>query len=126
MPMVMLSHVSHICNKNIKKLRVIAKYAKNALTDKICHANIWLVAYNAKTEGGEWMVNVNKLKGKIVECGMNIEQIAEKTGINKSTFYRKMNDKGDSFTISEVDKIAKALRLTGKEVNGIFFSQYVA
>ncbi|SCJ86914.1 Helix-turn-helix domain of resolvase [uncultured Eubacterium sp.] len=72
------------------------------------------------------MVNVNKLKGKIVECGMNIEQIAKETGINKSTFYRKMNDKGDSFTISEADMIAKALQLTGREVNDIFFSQYVA
>lgn len=72
------------------------------------------------------MVNVNKLRGKIVECDMNVEKIAEMIGMDKSTLYRKINSNGENFTIKEADLIAKALKLTYQEVNAIFFSQFVA
>lgn len=71
------------------------------------------------------MVNVNKLKGKMVECGVNAEKLAAQIGVNTSTFYRKLG-KGESFTIKEADIIAKELHLTAAEVNAIFFSQFVA
>ena len=35
------------------------------------------------------MVNVNKLRGKIVENGMSIPELAANIGIDKATFYRK-------------------------------------
>lgn len=72
------------------------------------------------------MVNVNKLRGKIVECGLNVEKLAELIGIDKSTFYRKLMNDGETFTIGEADAIARELGLTGEEVNAIFFSQFVA
>lgn len=72
------------------------------------------------------MVNVNKLKGKIVECGMNVEKMAEIIGMDKSTLYRKLNSNGESITIKEADMISKALNLTYREVNAIFFSQIIA
>lgn len=72
------------------------------------------------------MVNVNKLKGKIVECNMNVEILASKIGLDKSTLYRKLNSNGENFTIKEADLISKALDLTYSEVNAIFFSQFVA
>ena len=72
------------------------------------------------------MVNVNKLKGKIVECGMNVETLADTIGMDKSTLYRKINSNGCNFTIREADLISKALNLAYSEVNAIFFSQYVA
>lgn len=72
------------------------------------------------------MVNVNKLKGKVVECGMNITELAELINIDKATFYRKLSTNGETFLIREADAIAKALNLTGEEVNAIFFAQYVA
>ena len=31
------------------------------------------------------MVNINKLRGKIIACGLSVEELAEKVGINKST-----------------------------------------
>ena len=71
------------------------------------------------------MVNKNTLKGKMVECEMNAEKLAAKIGIDRGTFYRKLN-KCESFTIREADIIAKELNLTASEVNAIFFSQYVA
>lgn len=72
------------------------------------------------------MVNINKLKGKIVENGLTVEKLADVVGIDRSTLYRKISNRGESFTIKEADLIARALKLTGAEVNAIFFSQYVA
>lgn len=76
--------------------------------------------------GGERVVNINKLKGRIIECGMNVEKVAEIIGMDKSTLYRKINSNGENFTIKEADLIANALKLTYHEVNAIFFSQFVA
>ena len=72
------------------------------------------------------MVNVNKLKGKIVENGMSVQELAELVNIDKATFYRKLNANGETFLIREADAISKALNLTMDEVTAIFFSQYVA
>jgi hypothetical protein len=72
------------------------------------------------------VVNVNKLKGKIVENGMSVQELAEAVNMDKATFYRKLNANGETFLIREADAIAKRLNLTGDEVNAIFFAQYVA
>lgn len=72
------------------------------------------------------MVNINKLKGKIVENNTSVEKLSMLICINTSTFYRKLNDNGETFTIREADAICKELKLTKDEVNEIFFSQYVA
>lgn len=72
------------------------------------------------------MVNINKLKGKIIERGMSVEKLAEKIGVNKSTIYRKMNNDGKTFTIREANLICSILDLSGEEATAIFFSQYVA
>lgn len=72
------------------------------------------------------MVNTNKLKGKIVENGLSVQQLAEIVNIDKATFYRKLQSNGETFLIREADAISKALHLTLDEVNAIFFAQYVA
>ncbi len=72
------------------------------------------------------MVNVNKLKGKIVEQGLTVETLAQRIKVDKSTLYRKMNDMGESFTIREANQICSALKLDSQEATAIFFSQYVA
>lgn len=72
------------------------------------------------------MVNINKLKGKIVECGLTVEKLAEEINIDRSTLYRKFNNKGETFTIKEANQIAKVLNLNISEVNAIFFSRHVA
>ena len=40
---------------------------------------------------GDKMVNVNKLKGKIVECGLSIEELAKRIGKDRATLYRRLN-----------------------------------
>jgi len=72
------------------------------------------------------MINVNKLKGKIVENGLKVGELALKIGIDRSTFYRKLKNQGDSFTIREVNLICKELKLTKDEAMEIFFTNYVA
>ena len=39
-------------------------------------------------------VNVNKLRGKIVENGLNMSTLAIKLEIDRSTLYRKINSEG--------------------------------
>jgi len=72
------------------------------------------------------MVNINKLKGKVIENGLTIEKLADKINIDRSTLYRKINHNGETFTIKEANLIAKTLKLTADDVNAIFFNQIVA
>ena len=72
------------------------------------------------------MINIPKLRGKIVESEMSISDLAEKIGISKSTLYQKINNNCVSFTIDEVVTISKILNLSKDEFNNIFFADFVA
>lgn len=72
------------------------------------------------------MVNTMKLKGKIVENGLTLHDVAKALGIDDSTLYRKMKNNGISFTIGEANKLTKCLRLTKDEAMDIFFNSSVA
>ena len=65
-------------------------------------------------------MNVQKLKDKILERGINVETLASKIGIDRSTMYRKI--KLDiSTTVADAVKIKNALGLTDEEARSIFF-----
>ena len=66
-------------------------------------------------------MKLNKLKAKIVENGMNVEILADKIGIERSTLYRKLNN-FEKITIGEAIKIKAALDLTDAEANDIFLA----
>lgn len=66
-------------------------------------------------------MNVNKLKGKIVEKGMNVELLAASIGVDRSSLYRKLND-GDKITIGEAVKIKNALGLSVEDAVDIFLA----
>ena len=66
------------------------------------------------------MVNINMLKGKIIENGLTVEKLANKLGINKSTLYRKFSQDGGSISIKEAYLIAK--ELNSEESMSIFFT----
>ena len=72
------------------------------------------------------MVNVNKLKAKMVELGTNVDELSEKIGMDRATFYRRLSADGQTFLIKEADAISKELGMTREEVNETFFSQFVA
>ena len=70
------------------------------------------------------MMNVNKLKAKCIEKGINIETLSKNVGIGCSSFYKRLKD--DSFSIKEVRRIATSLELTQMEITDIFFNSDVA
>lgn len=72
------------------------------------------------------MVNVNRLKGKLVENGATVEEMARFIGVSAATIYRKLQNNGESFTIGEASRIAGFLHLTPDEATAIFFSHQVA
>lgn len=57
---------------------------------------------------------------------MNVDELAEKISMDRSTLYRKMANSGDNFSIKEALDISKALKLDYNEVMSIFFDSYVA
>ena len=70
---------------------------------------------------GENMPNINKLKGKIVEKGINVSDLATVLGINKSTLYRKLKNNGENISIREAVGMINELDLSAEEANEIFF-----
>lgn len=67
------------------------------------------------------MVNVLKLKSKMLERGINGKQLSERLGMHQSTFYRRLHAAGETFTVKDVTEIVRALDLNSKEASEIFF-----
>lgn len=66
------------------------------------------------------VVNIARLKGKIVEHGNTQEAVASAIGMDRSTFYRKLKDGGEKFTIGEIHGIVSAVPLSREEAIDIF------
>lgn len=66
-------------------------------------------------------MNINKLKGKIVEKGMKVETLAELIGIDRSSMYRKLNN-FEKITIGEANKIKAVLNLSNEDATDIFLA----
>lgn len=64
-------------------------------------------------------MNINKLKAKIVEQGLNVERLAEMASIERSAMYRKLKDL-EKVRVGEAKRIAKALNMTDAEAIEIF------
>ncbi len=71
-------------------------------------------------------VNVNKLKGKIVEQGKSIADLAAAMGIDRATLYRKLSHNGESMLVKDANLIVSILGLSAEDAVAIFFSQCVA
>lgn len=72
------------------------------------------------------MVNVVLLKDTIKNKGFTVEQAASAIGINESTFYRKLNKEGKTFTLGQADILVDFLKLDRKTAHAIFFHQELA
>ena len=67
------------------------------------------------------MANIELLQAKIKDSGMTIVAIAEKTGIERATFYNRLKGIGE-FTASEIVGLTNVLRLSKPERDKIFLS----
>ena len=68
------------------------------------------------------MVNINKLKGRMMKKGFTVKKLSNKTGIPESRFSRRFSDGGNKVTVGEIKLISDALILDVKDVNEIFFT----
>lgn len=66
-------------------------------------------------------MDIQKLKGKIVEAGMNVETVAERIGVDRSSLYRKLNNY-EKITIGEALRMKDVLGLTDEEAANIFLA----
>jgi plasmid maintenance system antidote protein VapI len=66
-------------------------------------------------------MDIQMLKGKIVEKGMNVETVAERIGVERSSMYRKLNN-FEKITIGEASKLKDVLGLTNEEAVVIFLA----
>lgn len=66
------------------------------------------------------MTDTRKLKGKMVEHGFTIEEMAKTIGISTTSFSYKLNNKRQ-FVAEEIRDISKALQLQSNEIEIIFF-----
>ena len=78
-------------------------------------------AVNKLRGGYDMAVDIQKLKGRIVEKSKNVNDVVKEIGIDKSTLYRKIKAGGVSLTVKEVNAIAKCLQLSYDDVRTIFF-----
>ena len=67
-------------------------------------------------------MNVQKLKGRMVEKGMNVKTLAEKIGVDRSSLYRKLGN-GEKISIGEAQKIKEVLELSREDASAIFFER---
>ena len=68
------------------------------------------------------MVDVRKLKARVVEAGMTIPELANKMEMNPSTLYRKLKNNGEGLLVKDVDRIITIIDLPGGDINNIFFA----
>lgn len=68
------------------------------------------------------MTNFDLLKQEMTASGMPTSTIAERAGIERATFYNRLNGKSE-FKASEIEGIASALRLTKAKRDAIFFAK---
>lgn len=66
-------------------------------------------------------MNINKLKGRIVEKGLDVPAVAKMIGIDRSSMYRKLNN-AEKITIGEARKIKTALELSNEDACDIFLN----
>lgn len=66
-------------------------------------------------------MDINKLKGKIIEKNMNVEQLACAIGVHPSSLYRKLNNY-EKITIGDAIKMKEVLSLNDNEAYQIFLT----
>lgn len=68
------------------------------------------------------MTNTEELRKCIASCGISITFLAEKLGITREGFYKKLNNTTE-FKASEIAKCSQLLNLSAEERDRIFFAK---
>ena len=68
------------------------------------------------------MPDIDALIKKITDSGIPIAELSRRTGIRRETLYNRFNGIGE-FTASEISAFQKALKMTKRERDTIFFAE---
>lgn len=66
-------------------------------------------------------MNINKLRGKIVENDLTVEKLADRIEVDRTTLYRKLREP-EKITIGMALKIKDALKMSNADALDIFLS----
>lgn len=59
-------------------------------------------------------MNVQKVKGRMTELNLSGEKMARELEMDPSTFYRKLKNNGEGFTVKDLYGLKRALQLDDK------------
>lgn len=65
-------------------------------------------------------IDTSALKMKMSSRGVTVSDLAKILNIDESTYYRRMSNDGDTFTVGEVQKIVETLRMSKRDATAIF------
>lgn len=68
-------------------------------------------------------MDIGKLRTIMYRRKVSVKQLAGALGMNESTFYRKIKQKGETFTLDEIKKTIIFLNLDECEKDEIFFGK---
>lgn len=68
--------------------------------------------------------DIQKLLSVMRAKGITQEELAQKSGISRATFNRRIKNNGVDFTLAEVTKLKSALELTDEEAVKIFLCPF--
>lgn len=93
---------------------------------QICEYTVHEIANMRVPKEVEGLVNVIRLRNALEKCEISYEDAARAIGVNRSTFYRRVQREGSKFTVEEVEKLSSLLRLSSQEMQAIFFDRELA
>lgn len=74
----------------------------------------------------EKSMNTEALKTFMETTGISAKQMANVIGVDISTWYRKLQTNGDSFTIREMNTMIRRCNMSTAEAANIFFNEKLA
>lgn len=66
------------------------------------------------------MINTNKVKGRIIELGMNQQDVAEQLGLAQPTLSQKLNNIR-AMDLEEAEKLSRILQISNEDFCSYFF-----
>ena len=68
-------------------------------------------------------VNVDMLKEKIAKSGITVKEIVSHLEMDESTYYRKISNNGNAFTVAQIQKLVDLLKLNKTDACNIFLKE---
>lgn len=109
---------------NIRKKKKVANNQNYLLTNRNSSDTIQIVDKSQqKMKGGEDMpkLDYSKLKGRILEKGLNQKELASKIGISEGQFCKKLSGEY-VFKQSEIVRICEVLNIENNLIGDYFFT----